>query len=112
MVKAVLGVAGLVPPTRTVFRFRLSSLHAVRDSYDGRKARPEDVGQDTFISEQTCESSYDSAHNCDPPSPRTNIYAEVDLEMKAKALATCEVGTLPAKHWKEAVALMRFLRSL
>ena len=43
----------------------------------------------------------------------TNVYAEVDLEMKAKALATCEVrGAVPRKHWKEDVALMQFLRSL
>ena len=43
----------------------------------------------------------------------TNVYAEVDLEMKAKALATCEIrGTVPPKHWKEDVALMQFLRSL
>src|SRR2546421_438376 len=32
----------------------------------------------------------------------TNIYAEVDLEMKAKALATCEVTTSrPVKWWRE-----------
>jgi integrase/recombinase XerD len=43
----------------------------------------------------------------------TNVYAEVDLEMKAKALATCEIrGTVPPKHWKEDVVLMQFLRSL
>jgi integrase/recombinase XerD len=43
----------------------------------------------------------------------TNIYAEVDLEMKAKALATCEVrGSVPQKHWKDDVALMQFLRNL
>jgi integrase/recombinase XerD len=43
----------------------------------------------------------------------TNVYAEVDLEMKAKALATCEVrGAVPQKHWKKDVALMQFLRSL
>jgi integrase/recombinase XerD len=43
----------------------------------------------------------------------TNVYAEVDLEMKAKALATCEVrGAVPQKHWKDDVALMQFLRSL
>jgi hypothetical protein len=43
----------------------------------------------------------------------TNVYAEVDLEMKAKALATCEVrGAVPQKHWKKDVALMHFLRSL
>ena len=43
----------------------------------------------------------------------TNIYAEVDLEMKAKALATCEIrGTMPQKHWRGDVALLTFLRSL
>ena len=43
----------------------------------------------------------------------TNVYAEVDLEMKAKALATCEIrGAVPTKRWKDAVALMQFLRSL
>jgi len=43
----------------------------------------------------------------------TNVYAEVDLEMKAKALATCEIrGGVPPKHWKDDIALMQFLRSL
>lgn len=43
----------------------------------------------------------------------TNVYAEVDLEMKAKALATCEVGrAVPQKHWKADAALMQFLRTL
>jgi len=43
----------------------------------------------------------------------TNIYAEVDLEMKAKALAGCEVGgTKPAKRWKDDQGLMAFLRTL
>jgi len=43
----------------------------------------------------------------------TNIYAEVDLEMKAKALATCEIhGTVPLKHWKEDTSLMQFLQAL
>jgi integrase/recombinase XerD len=43
----------------------------------------------------------------------TNVYAEVDLEMKAKALATCEVrGRSPQKHWKNDVTLMQFLRNL
>ena len=43
----------------------------------------------------------------------TNVYAEVDLEMKAKALATCEIrGAIPPKHWKEDVTLMEFLRGL
>ena len=43
----------------------------------------------------------------------TNIYAEVDLEMKAKALATCavQVPTLQ-KHWRDDVALLTFLRNL
>jgi integrase/recombinase XerD len=43
----------------------------------------------------------------------TNIYAEVDLEMKAKALAACEVTTTkPAKRWREDAGLMSFLRAL
>jgi len=43
----------------------------------------------------------------------TNIYAEVDLEMKAKALATCQVmATKPAKRWREDAGLMSFLRAL
>jgi site-specific recombinase XerD len=43
----------------------------------------------------------------------TNVYAEVDLEMKAKALATCEVrAPTPQKHWRDDVALLQFLRGL
>jgi hypothetical protein len=43
----------------------------------------------------------------------TNVYAEVDLEMKAKALAGCEVGDPgPGKSWREDGGLMEFLRNL
>jgi site-specific recombinase XerD len=43
----------------------------------------------------------------------TNVYAEVDLEMKAKALASCEVeGQANGKPWKEDAGLMDFLRTL
>ena len=43
----------------------------------------------------------------------TNVYAEVDLEMKAKALANCEVETeQPQKHWRDDKGLMEFLRTL
>jgi site-specific recombinase XerD len=44
----------------------------------------------------------------------TNIYAEIDLEMKAKALAKCEVegGANGDKHWRDQPALMEFLRTL
>lgn len=43
----------------------------------------------------------------------TNIYAETDLEMKAKALAHCEVMELnPTKRWREDKGLMTFLQSL
>lgn len=43
----------------------------------------------------------------------TNIYAEVDLEMKAKALAQCEVShPAPAKRWREDKQLMDFLQTL
>ena len=43
----------------------------------------------------------------------TNVYAEVDLEMKAKALANCEVEEDEVKKpWREDESLMAFLRSL
>ncbi len=42
----------------------------------------------------------------------TNIYAETDLEMKAKALALCEVETKSVKHWKDDVSLMGYLKTL
>ena len=43
----------------------------------------------------------------------TNIYAEVDLEMKAKALANCEVKEeKPTKPWREDKGLMEFLHQL
>ena len=43
-----------------------------------------------------------------------NVYAEIDLEMKAKALSTCEPSTdvKSAKRWREQPALMEFLRAL
>jgi integrase/recombinase XerD len=43
----------------------------------------------------------------------TNVYAEVDLEMKAKALANCEVKEdEPKKPWRDDKGLMEFLRTL
>jgi integrase/recombinase XerD len=43
----------------------------------------------------------------------TSVYAEVDVEMKAKALASCEVeGVQTGKPWKEDAGLMEFLRTL
>lgn len=42
----------------------------------------------------------------------TNIYAETDLEMKAKALALCEVETKPVKRWRKDANLMEYLRTL
>jgi len=43
----------------------------------------------------------------------TNIYAEVDLEMKAKALAACEVeGVIRKSPWRQDKGLMEFLRTL
>ena len=44
----------------------------------------------------------------------TNIYAEIDLEMKARALASCEVTNTdrPKRHWRDDPALMTFLRTL
>ena len=44
----------------------------------------------------------------------TNIYAEVDLEMKAKALAACDTGNPahPKKMWRTNPSVMEFLSSL
>jgi site-specific recombinase XerD len=43
----------------------------------------------------------------------TNVYAEVDLEMKAKALSNCEVEEGKSqKHWREEKGLMEFLQAL
>lgn len=43
----------------------------------------------------------------------TNIYAEVDLEMKARALALCDTHIkAPRTHWRDDPGLMQFLRSL
>ncbi len=43
----------------------------------------------------------------------TNVYAEVDLEMKAKALASCEIEDKASrKPWRESADLMEFLKKL
>ena len=44
----------------------------------------------------------------------TNVYAETDLEMKATALAHCEVkgSSKPGKPWRQNKGLMAFLKSL
>jgi site-specific recombinase XerD len=44
----------------------------------------------------------------------TNIYADIDLEMKAMALARCEISddNHPRRHWRSDPALMTFLRKL
>jgi integrase/recombinase XerD len=44
----------------------------------------------------------------------TNVYAEADLEMKAAALAHCEVKgkSVPGKRWRQDAGLMAFLKSL
>jgi integrase/recombinase XerD len=45
----------------------------------------------------------------------TMVYVEVDLEMKVKALASCEVAEdqPPARHhWRDYKGLMEFLRTL
>jgi site-specific recombinase XerD len=42
----------------------------------------------------------------------TNVYAEVDLEMKAKALSECTVPDAPRRSWHRQPALMAFLKSL
>ena len=43
----------------------------------------------------------------------TNVYAEVDLAMKARALAKCEIKDgKPKKPWRKTPGLMQFLRDL
>ena len=43
----------------------------------------------------------------------TNVYAEVDLEMKAKALRTCEITEATASRpWHRQVGLLSFLKEL
>lgn len=44
----------------------------------------------------------------------TNVYAEINLETKARALATCAVSAEPKsrKHWREQPDVMEFLRTL
>lgn len=44
----------------------------------------------------------------------TNVYAEINLEGKARALAKCEVidGVPPTKRWRADANIMQFLRSL
>ena len=42
----------------------------------------------------------------------TNIYAEVDLETKARALAACSPEEMPQARWRKQPEVMAFLRSL
>lgn len=44
----------------------------------------------------------------------TNIYVEIDLATKARALSTCAVSeeTIGRKHWRDQPDLMQFLRTL
>ena len=42
----------------------------------------------------------------------TNVYAEIDLDMKSKALAKCEIHGSKTKPWREDRDLMAFLKSL
>jgi integrase/recombinase XerD len=43
----------------------------------------------------------------------TNIYAETDLETKAKAVGLCEVREVGRrKRWRQDIGLMTFLRTL
>ena len=43
----------------------------------------------------------------------TNVYAEIDLEMKARALELCDIAEKnPSRPWKEKKGFMAFLKSL
>ncbi len=42
----------------------------------------------------------------------TNVYAEINLKMKAEAMALCDIpGLDPDRHWNEDKDLMAFLNS-
>ena len=64
--------------------------HAVWDSYDDRKVRSKNFGGYAFISQQTGEPSYDSAHDGDSPSPRGRRHQH----------HPCLVGSRLAQHYK------------
>jgi len=42
----------------------------------------------------------------------TNIYAEIDVEMKSRALAQCEITGRRSRPWREDANLMAFLKSI
>jgi site-specific recombinase XerD len=43
----------------------------------------------------------------------TNIYAEIDIEMKAKAMALCDAGTpSTSRPWKEDKGVIAFLNTI
>jgi site-specific recombinase XerD len=43
----------------------------------------------------------------------TNIYAEIDLEMKAKAMALCSAAVpRPERPWKKDKGVMAFLNAI
>jgi site-specific recombinase XerD len=44
----------------------------------------------------------------------TNIYAEINLETKARALSSCDVGNTSSerKHWRDQPGIIEFLHSL
>jgi site-specific recombinase XerD len=42
----------------------------------------------------------------------TNVYAEIDVEMKSRALAQCEITGGRSKPWREDANLMAFLKTL
>ena len=43
----------------------------------------------------------------------TNIYAEIDLETKAKAMALCDAGQpTPNRPWKEDKGVIAFLNAI
>jgi len=42
----------------------------------------------------------------------TNVYAEIDLETKAKAIELCDADPQPIPSWREDTGLMAFLQAL
>jgi Phage integrase family len=95
------------------------------------RVRPENLTSHAISQKQACESAYNPAHTAthllragvDINTIRawlghvsrntTNVYAEVDLEMKAKVLAAYEIKTVKEqKHWRADPGLLRFLQAL
>ena len=118
-------------PTDHVFLNRRGQPDAVWDSCSRQTLCAPGIQQTSFPCNKKGQPSHVPSHHCDAsfgPAwisntirawlghvsvETTNVYAEVDLEMKAKALALCEIGGgKTAKRWRGDRNLLAFLHSL